>query len=268
VSDQPHGLPAEIDAGTAHPARIYDALLGGKDNFPADRRAADQILAAVPTAGAMARANRAFLQRAVRFLTREAGIRQFLDIGTGLPTSGTVHQVAQAITPHARVVYVDNDPVVLAHGRALLAGDRSVIVDGDVRHPDQILRHPDIGQSIDFARPVAVLLLAILHFVTDAQDPVGIVARLRDAMAPGGYLVLSHATADFSPDVATTAARAYERSSAPIVLRSRAEIQRLFQGFELVDPGLVQVAAWRPDEPPAQGQGEVWAYAGVGRKLP
>ena len=257
--------PRGIDPRTPNPARIYDALLGGKDHYPADRRAADEILAAVPTAGAMAHANRAFLQRAVRYLAQQ-GIRQFIDIGTGLPTQGNVHQAAQAIVPDARVVYVDNDPVVLAHGRALLAGDRTEIVEGDLRHPDQILRHPDVRRAIDFARPVAVLLLAILHFVTDEEDPDGIVAHLRDAMAPGSYLVLSHATVDFNPNAATKATRAYDRASVPIVLRSRAEIERLYQGFELIEPGLVQLAAWRPNRPPAQGQDEVWAYAGVGRK--
>jgi hypothetical protein len=260
--------PGGIDPSRPNPARVYDALLGGKDHYSVDRRAADEILAAVPTAGAMARANRAFLQRAVRFLAAEAGTRQFIDIGTGLPTQGNVHQVAQAIVPDACVLYIDNDPVVLAHGRALLAGDTTVIVDGDLRDPDQILRHPDVRRGIDFARPVAVLLLAILHFVTDEEDPSGIVAHLRDAMVPGSYLVLSHATADFNHDAATKAARAYDSASVPIVLRSRGEIDRLFQGFELVQPGLVQLAAWRPDESPAQWQEKVWAYAGVARKRP
>ena len=221
--------PGGIDPSRPNPARVYDALLGGKDHYSVDRRAADEILAAVPTAGTMARANRAFLQRAVRFLAAEAGIRQFIDIGTGLPTQGNVHQIAQASVPDARVIYVDNDPVELAHGRALLA---------------------------------------ILHFVTDEEDPSGIVAHLRDAMVPGSYLVMSHATADFNPEAATKAARAYDRASVPIVLRSRAEIDRLFQGLELVGPGLVQLAAWRPDESPTQGQEKVWAYAGAARKRP
>ncbi len=238
MSGHDPGLP-DIDTGTPHPARIYDCLLGGKDHFPADRKAAEQILAAVPQAGAMARANRAFLQRAVRFLAAEASIGQFLDLGSGLPTHGNVHQVARQIAPEAKVVYVDNDPIVHAHGNALLADEQTTILFADLREPD---------------------------FVRDREDPAGIVAQLRDAMAPGSYLVLSHATADFDPAAANTAARAYDRATAPLTLRRHAEVARLFDGLELVTPGLVQVAQWRPDPEQAATQGEVWAYGGVGCK--
>ncbi len=266
MTGQPSGLPAEIDTSTAHPARMYDYYLGGKDNYPADRRAAEQVLAAVPSAPAMARANRAFLHRAVRFLAAEAGIRQFVDIGTGLPTSPNVHQIAQAVTPNARVVYVDNDPIVHVHANALLAGEATSSILADLRQPDAILDHPTLRRRIDLTQPVALLLVAILHFLCDDEDPAGIVARLRDRLADGSYLVLSHATADFNPQAAAAAARAYDQAAAPMVLRSHAEIERLFDGFELVDPGLVQVSRWRPDDQRAAAKGEVWAYGGVGRR--
>ena len=238
MSGHDPGLP-DIDTGTPHPARIYDCLLGGKDHFPADRKAAEQILAAVPQAGAMARANRAFLQRAVRFLAAEASIGQFLDLGSGLPTHGNVHQVARQIAPEAKVVYVDNDPIVHAHGNALLADEQTTILFADLREPARIVDHPKVRRLLDLDQPVGVLLVAILHFVRDREDPAGIVAQLRDAMAPGSYLVLSHATADFDPAAANTAARAYDRATAPLTLRRHAEVARLFDGLELVTPGLV-----------------------------
>jgi hypothetical protein len=259
--------PAGIDTSTPNPARIYDALLGGKDNFPADHRAAEQVLAAVPSAPAMARANRAFLQRAVHYLAGEAGIRQFLDIGTGLPTQGNVHQVAQAVAADARVVYVDHDPVVHAHANALLADNTTTIaLLADLREPEAIIGHPEVRRLLDLAQPVAVLLVAILHFLKDAEDPAGIIARLRDRLADGSYLVISHATGDFDQQAAAAAARAYDRAAAPMVLRSHAEVERLFDGFELVDPGLVQVSRWRPDDRRAATKREVWAYGAVGRR--
>ncbi len=266
MTGQPPDLPAGIDTGTAHPARMYDYYLGGKDNYPADRRAAEQVLAAVPSAPAMARANRAFLRRAVRFLAAEAGMRQFVDIGTGLPTSPNVHQIAQAITPDAQVVYIDNDPIVHVHANALLAGEATSSVLADLRQPDAILDHPTLRRRIDLNQPVALLLVAILHFLRDDEDPAGIVARLREGLADGSYLVISHATADFDQQAATAAARAYDQAAAPMVLRSHAEIERLFDGFELIEPGLVQVSRWRPDDQRAAAKGEVWAYGGVGRR--
>jgi S-adenosyl methyltransferase len=258
--------PPQIDTTKAHPARIYDYFLGGKDNYPADREAAERVLAVVPSARQMARANRAFLQRAVRFLAGEAGIRQFLDVGTGIPTQGNVHEVAQQVTSDARVMYVDNDLIVHVHANALLAGDNTAAVLADLREPDAILGHPEVRKIIDFDQPVALLLVAILHFIEDEEDPAGIVACLRDAMAPGSYLAISHATGDFDLVAATTAAAAYDKAAAPMVLRSHAEVERLFNGFALVDPGLVQVSHWRPDRDQAAGHQEVWAYGGVGRK--
>ncbi len=260
-------LPAGIDASTPNPARIYDTLLDGKDNFPADRTAAHAILNVAPQARQGARENRAFLQRAVRFLAQEAGIRQFLDIGTGLPTQGNVHQVAQQVAPDARVAYVDHDPVVHVHANALLANHTTTIaVLADLRDPEVILGHSEVRRLLDLTRPVAVLLVAVLHFLRDEEDPAGIVARLREAMAPGSYLVISHATADFHPQAGAKVTKVYQQASAPLVLRSRSQIGRFFDGFDLVAPGLVEPASWRPDGegPPSPGAGGF--YSGVGRR--
>ncbi|HZD69125.1 MAG TPA: SAM-dependent methyltransferase [Actinomycetes bacterium] len=264
MTEQDQRLP-EINASTPHPARMYDYFLGGKDNFPADRKAAEAILTTAPEARDLARQNRAFLQRAVRFLAGEAGIRQFLDIGTGIPTQGNVHEIAHAVAPDARVVYVDIDPIVLTHGRALLASPNTTIVLGDLREPAAILADAEVRRMIDFDQPVAVLLVAILHFVRDEEGPAEIAARLRDAMAPGSYLTISHGTADFQPEheATTTVVRTYDRATSQLSLRSHAEIARFFDGFELVEPGLVPVSMWRPDSDIPEGQG---VYAGVGRK--
>jgi len=262
VTDQEPGFPG-IDASTPHPARIYDYFLGGKDNFPADREAAEMLLAVAPEARDLARQNRAFLGRVVRFLAVEAGIRQFIDIGTGIPTQGNVHEIAHATAPAARVVYVDNDPIVLVHSRALLAGVNTTIIEGDLRQPDAILNDPKLRRVIDFDQPVAVLLVAILHFIADAEDPAGIVARLRDGMAPGSYLAISHGTADFHPEATPTAARAYDRTTAQLSPRSHAEVERFFDGFELLEPGLVPISLWRPDGDIPEGKG---VYGGIGRK--
>ena len=263
MTDQHRGIPG-INPSVPHPARIYDYLLGGKDNFPVDREAGEQVIAAIPNVREMALENRRFLQRAVRFLAAEAGVRQFIDIGTGIPTQGNVHEVAQAVAPDARVVYVDNDPIVHVHADALLAGNSTAIVLGDLRDPNAILNHPKVLKVIDFDQPVAVLLVAVLHFITDEEDAAGIVARLRDAMAPGSYLVLSHFSQDFDPEAAKKAQKVYERAAAPSVPRSRAEVERLFDGFELLEPKVVQIPSWRPDS--SHDPVDVWAYAGVGRK--
>jgi hypothetical protein len=261
------GWTAGINTDVAHPARMYDYYLGGKDNFPADREAAEQALAAAPAVREMARQNRAFLQRVVRFLAGEAGIRQFLDIGTGLPTQGNVHEIAQATMPDARVVYVDNDPIVVVHSDALLAGHNTTAIQADLREPDAILDHPEVREVIDFDQPVAVLLVAVLHFIGDAEDPAGLVARLRDAMAVGSYLAISHGSSDLprpEPKMAANVVRAYQRTSTPVVLRSHAQIERFFDGFELVGPGLLQIQHWRPDGPVPNVPGGI--YGGVGRK--
>jgi S-adenosyl methyltransferase len=256
--------PPSFDTGVANPARMYDYFLGGDANFPADREAADQLFAVVPETRIGARENRAFLQRAVRFLTGEVGIRQFLDIGTGLPTQGNVHEIAQSIAPEARVVYVDNDPIVHAHASALLAGSHSIAVLADLREPEAILSHPRVREVLDPDRPLALLLVAVLHFIRDEEDPLGIVAWLRDAMAPGSFVVCSHATADLYPQqVGAKVMGAYDRATAPLVLRSLEDIARFFDGFEVVEPGLVQLSRWRPDGELQSGRG---LFGGVGRR--
>jgi hypothetical protein len=256
-----------LDTDVANPARVYDYLLGGKDNFAADREVAAATLKIAPDATERVRENRLFLQRAVRMLAAEAGIRQFLDIGAGLPTQGNVHEAAQRAASGTRVVYVDNDPIVLTHGRALLAGDgSSTVVQADVREPDAVLRHPEVGAFLDLTEPVALLLVSILHFVTDAEDPEAIVARYRDALPSGSYLVLSHLVGDINPK-AHDIAKLYDNATARMVLRSRERIERFFDGFELVDPGVVAVPFWRPDGPPPAAEPErLVIWGGVGRK--
>jgi len=249
---------------------MYDCFLGGKDNFEADRVTADRILALVPQLRQSVVENRRFIGRVVRFLAAEAGIDQFLDIGAGLPTRDPVHQVAQKIDPGARVVYVDYDPVVVTHGSALLAvPDRSVMVRADLRRPGELLAHPGVRGFLDLGRPVAVMLIAIMHFVPDSDDPHGIVAALRDGLAPGSYLAMVHLSGDFvEQNAAAEAVAIYEHASARLRPRSRAEILRFFDGVELVPPGLVPKHEWRPD---GGGQGyrtSNVSWGGVGRKNP
>jgi hypothetical protein len=230
-------VPSAVSASIPNVARVYDYMLGGKDNFPADREAAEQILVAFPEAREGVRQNRAFLRRVVEHLARDVGIRQFLDIGTGLPTQQNVHQVAHAVAPDARVVYVDNDPIVCVHGRVLLADtDTVAMVEADLRQPEQILTDPATLRQIDFSQPVALLLVAILHFISDEDDPFGAVARLRDALAPGSYLVISHMLdAEQRRDDADQLRRVYSRASTGVVPRTREQIMRFFEGFELID---------------------------------
>ncbi|GAA1019852.1 hypothetical protein Aple_061460 [Acrocarpospora pleiomorpha] len=257
-----------IDPSVPTAAGMYDYYLGGKDNSAADRRAANKVLAAAPEVILMARENRGFIQRAVRFLARDAGIRQFLDIGSGLPTQGNVHEIAQAEAPDARVVYVDNDPKVLAHSRALKTTESKTtsVITADLRDPDAILNHPDTRAQIDFDQPMAILLVAVLHFIDDETDPYAIVAHLRDAMAPGSYLVINHATADARPDNAGGARDVYKNTKYPATHRSRDQIERFFDGVHLIDPGLVFVSEWRPDTKTDITPEEVWILGGVGRK--
>jgi S-adenosyl methyltransferase len=224
-----------------------------------------------PEARANAVANRAFLRRAVRFLV-QAGIRQFLDIGTGIPSAGNVHEVAGELAPDSRVVYVDNDPIVHVHANALLTGSGATsIVLADLRDPEAILAHPKVRAMIDFTEPVAVLLVAILHFITDAENPAAIVATLRDALPPASFLALSHATADFHPPGAIGPAVAvYRNATAPFVPRPLGQVSGFFGGFDLVEPGLVQAPRWRPDgrRPGPRNLAKIAIYAGVGRKAP
>ncbi|MEU5593047.1 SAM-dependent methyltransferase [Streptomyces sp. NPDC020298] len=254
----------EIDTSRPHPARIYDYLLGGKDNYDVDREAGDALAVAAPEVRIGVRANRAFMRRAVRYVVG-SGVRQILDIGTGLPTSPNVHEIAQEAAPDVRVAYVDNDPIVSAHGNALLSrsGTTSIVL-GDLRDPRAVVDHPDVRQVIDFDEPVALLLVAVLHFLTDAEKPEQIVATLRDALPAGSFLVLSHATGDFADRSGAQAV--YNNATATLNLRSRAEVERFFDGFDLLEPGLAQVPFWRPDTPPPPRSGEIGFYGGVARK--
>jgi hypothetical protein len=257
--------PAGIDTTVATTARMYDYWLGGQDHFAADRVAALKVSEAAPEARLMALEQRGFLRRAVRYLAGEAGIAQFLDIGTGLPTQGNVHQVAQAARAGARVVYVDNDPMVLAHSRVLKTGGSTVVIEADLRQPRAILEHADTRRLIDFSQPLAVLLTGVLHFISDADNPAAIIAVLRDAVVPGSYLVMSHVISDFFPQTAARAAVHYKQVTPGATLRRREQFLRWFTGLELVEPGLVQVPYWRPDELPSDA-GKVWLAGGVGRK--
>jgi hypothetical protein len=263
-------LPQDINTDVAHPARVYDYWLGGKDNFPADRALAEHIMEAIPTMRTMAAANRAFLSRAVRYLAEEAGIRQFLDIGTGIPTSPNVHEVAQAVAPDCRVVYVDNELIVLAHARALLtsqeAGETSFI-GADLRQPKSILDHPTLTSTLDLSQPVAVMLVAVLMYFrdTDNPNPFEMVATLLDAMPSGSYLAITHPTADFNAEAMGGAVAAAERSGVTLVPRNQAETEEFFAGLEVVDPGVTPVLSWRPDEPPDDPR-SAYYWAGIARK--
>ena len=254
-----------------HAARMYDYYLGGKDNFPADRAAAAKVVQLLPDATTGSRANRRFLGRAVRFAARQ-GISQFLDIGIGLPTSDNTHEVAQAAAPGARVVYVDNDPVVLAHARAKLRSTgegRIAYVDGDFRDPASILDSPQTSALLDLTRPVALLLVALLHFIPDDEDPAALLATYKAALPPGSALIVTHGTGDLmAPEVATAVTRAYERAGLGIVSRTHAEVRGLFDGLDLVDPGVVPIHEWRPDsdEDRALTRAQVPGYAGVALK--
>jgi SAM-dependent methyltransferase len=241
-------IPEGLDTSKPNVARVYDYLLGGKDNFAADRAAAQRLVSLAPAVQRSAIENRRFLRRAVRFVA-EAGVDQFLDIGAGLPTQGAVHEIVHEVSPRARVAYVDYDPVVVLHGNVLLTEPGlSVVVQADVRRPAELLRHPVIRQHLDFSRPVAVILVAVLHFVSDEDDPAGIVTAFRDALAPGSYLVLSHVSNDNLADksVAGHVKKLYENSSEQVTARGAGEIARFFDGFDLLEPGLVPTVEWRP----------------------
>ncbi|EMF01259.1 SAM-dependent methyltransferase [Streptomyces mobaraensis] len=258
----------EIDTSRPHPARMYDYYLGGWDNYEVDRAAAERFIEVIPDIRPGARANRDFLLRAVRKVV-ESGVRQIIDIGTGIPTSPNTHEVAQEADPDVRVVYVDNDPIVATHAGAKLTnnGNASFLL-ADVREPERILAHPELRRMIDFDQPVALLLVAILHFIPDEEDPAGIVAALAEALPEGSCLVLSHGTTDFHSEAARAAADAYKNATASVTLRTYADIVPFFDGFELLDPGVVQVPLWHPDgEPPTPAElARVGFYGGVGVK--
>jgi SAM-dependent methyltransferase len=257
-----------IDTDAPNVARIYDYLLGGKDNFAADREAARRLIEAIPDAAEIARDNRSFLGRVVRYLVIEGGIRQFLDLGAGLPTQANVHELAQGVAPEARVVYVDNDPVVASHGRALLAADGKVgMVHGDLRDPAGILRHPDVADLLDLTQPVAVLCTSTLHFVADEAEPHAVIAAYRDHVAPGSYLAITHGTREEHPEgEGEAAARVYRQASSQLHIRPLPEVLGFFDGFELVEPGLAWITEWRP-EPGTTPVGRQHSLrGGVGRK--
>ncbi|WP_433423619.1 SAM-dependent methyltransferase [Microtetraspora malaysiensis] len=257
-------LPA-VSTTTPNVARMYDYYLGGKDNYAVDRERAEQMIATVPLVRETARANRAFLGRAVRFLADEAGIDQFLDIGAGLPTQNNVHQVAERVNPASRVMYVDNDSMVLTHARALLATNaRTGVIQGDVRNPVHIVRHPEVRGLLDLSRPVAVMLVSLMHFIRDEDNPYDLVASLMAAVPSGSCLVLSHV--EHQPEYEDAVAASYARASAPVVARPVEEIGRFFDGMDLVYPGLVNVRQWRPDEEVSPVDPDVPFFGAIGIK--
>ena len=270
TDDWPEAVPdaeviARLDTGVAHIARVYDYCLGGKDNFAADRVAAEEFVKVMPGILPAVREARAFLVRVVRFLAIEAGIRQFLDIGTGLPTANNTHETAQWAAPDSRVVYVDNDPLVLAHARALLASSpqgKTAYLDADLRDPGAIL--DQAAQTLDFTRPVAVMLVGVLHCIPDDGDPWGIVKRIMDAVPPGSYLVVGHPASDVQvAEAAQATAGLNTRLAAPVTFRPRDQVARFLDGLELLEPGVVPYSLWRPDGDPAP---PVAAWCAVARK--
>jgi SAM-dependent methyltransferase len=270
---QGHGAETSVedkllrfDTTKPNQARVYDYFLDGKDNYAADRAAAEAWLKINPGAGASARANRAFLGRVVRFLAADAGVRQFLDVGSGLPASGNTHEVAQAIAPETRVSYVDRDPVVLTHARALLNSRETgavQYVDADLRDPAAILGQA--SQFLDFTRPVALTLLFVLHVIADADDPHALVAELIDALPAGSYLAISHLASDILAPEALDGLNGIRAAREPLAVRSHDQVLRFFDGTDLVDPGVVQLEKWRP-EPDADELASTWSWCAVGRK--
>ena len=266
--DRPAWAPEDVEIDRPSAARIYDYLLGGSHNFAIDREAAHRAMQVRSDLAVQAQANRAFLYRAVRYLVA-AGVRQFIDIGSGVPTVGNVHEVAQRADPRARVAYVDIDPVAVAHSRAILTGNpQATVVQEDLRNPRAILEHPEVAELLDLDQPVGLLLIAILHAIPDTDDPFGVVGQLRDALAPGSHLAISHGTIDSMPEAGQQMIQVSIRAGYPLALRSRAEVERFFTGFGLVEPGLVWAPLWRPEHPDDVDDAPERAsnYVGVGRK--
>ncbi|MFI6076881.1 SAM-dependent methyltransferase [Actinoplanes sp. NPDC051343] len=256
-----------LDTTRPHVARMYDYYLGGKDNFEVDRAAVVAVEAAMPEVRQLAFENRAFLRRAVAYMTA-AGIRQFIDIGAGLPTAGNTHEVAQALTPGARVVYVDNDPIVLSHGRALLATNvDTTVVTADLRDPADVIGRDEVRKLIDFDQPVGVLLIAMTHFLRDDERDE-VMGELRKSLVPGSHLATTHVTRDrHSAEAVEGVEAVYRKTPTPIFFRTHDEIARFFDGFDLVEPGLVTVDEWRPDPADPAPEATRWLYGGVGRRL-
>jgi hypothetical protein len=267
-------VPPGVDPNVPAPARLYDYYLGGTSNYQVDRDAAEEVRKLIPELTDAAWANRGFHQRAARWLA-ERGIDQFIDIGSGLPTVGNTHEVVQLVDPDARVAYVDNDPIVLAHSAELLGkADRTRVILADLRDPDVLLGHPELRSLIDFSRPVGLMMTWVMHFVAPASDPWGLVARYVEAVASGSYLVLSHVTDEKTPPRAVAAAvDLYSRASENLYFRSHAEVERFFAGLELVSPcpntpaAVVHAGEWGADDPElADSDGSRWSYVGVGRR--
>ncbi|MEN8651837.1 SAM-dependent methyltransferase [Streptomyces sp. 21So2-11] len=268
--ERPAWAPQGIDISVPSVSRIYDYYLGGSHNFEVDREAARRAMEFMPGLPKIMQANRAFMRRAVRFAA-DQGITQFLDIGSGIPTFGNVHEVAQAASPEAKVAYVDHDSVAVAHSEAVLAGnDRAVIAAADLRKPQEILDNPEITRLLDLDRPVALLLVAVLHFIEDADEPHAAVATLREALAPGSIVILTHASFEGIPlteERAGGTVEVYKDIKNPLVMRPREAVSRFFDGFEMVEPGLVSMPHWRPEAPVAQEDPFAFSgFAGVGRK--
>jgi hypothetical protein len=261
------GAPPGVNINVPHSARMYDYWLGGKDNFAVDRAVADAIIQAIPGMRYMAGENRKFVHRAARDLVG-LGIRQFLDVGTGIPTSPNLHEVAQRLAPESRVVYVDNDPIVLVHARALMISSeqgRSEYIAADIRDARSILDDKVLRDTFDFDKPIGLTLIAILMLLADADDPWALVAELRDEMPSGSCLAITHPTADFAPDEVDRAVEAATGARMTLVARDREAVQRLFGDWEMLEPGLVPVSSWRPDEP-VENPEAAYYWAGVARK--
>jgi SAM-dependent methyltransferase len=260
----------DLKTDVPHPARVYDFLLGGKDNFPADREAAGEITRPWPSLPKSMRANRDFLVRLAHYLAAEQGIRQFLDIGTGLPTSPNLHEVVQAVAPESRVAYVDNDPIVLAHARALLTGTpegKTTYIDADLRDPEAILASTNLHDTLDFDRPVALTIIAVLHFVVDDNEAADIIARLMRPLAPGSILAISTATHESNPEEVRAGIAAYAAQGMPAKARTKAEVEALFAGLELLEPGVTLINHWHPTPgQPVEEDRNVQMYGGAGRK--
>ncbi|SNT11132.1 S-adenosyl methyltransferase [Asanoa hainanensis] len=261
--------PPGIDVTMPHSARMYDWWIGGKDNFAADRAMGAAFVEAIPSIRTMARANRAFMHRVVRYLSAQAGVHQFLDIGTGIPTRPNVHEIAEEGGAETRVVYLDNDPIVLAHARALqVSGEhgRTAYIDADVREPEKILAHPELRDTLDLDQPVGLLLIAILMLLEDSDDPYGVVRTLLDALPSGSYVAISHPGQDFDPEAMAAVVGAATRGGITLVPRERDQVSRFFSGWDLVEPGVVPVLSWRPEGPPPEDPRAAYYWAGLARK--
>ncbi|MGH3646487.1 MAG: SAM-dependent methyltransferase [Micromonosporaceae bacterium] len=265
--ERPSWAPGDIDLDRPSVARVYDYYLGGSHNFAVDRELGQRVVETFPLLPMILQENRAFLRRAVRFCV-ESGVKQLLDIGSGIPTVGNVHEVAQRADSGATVVYADIDPVAVAHSRAILEADElTSVIQADVRRPEELLAHPELRSMLDFGQPVAVLLVSLLHFFTDDDEVRQILATLRASLAPGSMLAISHASGDYLPQNGREAAEHYARAGMPMRFRSKAEIEELFDGFELVEPGVALFSLWRPDSPDdiAEDPEKLSGYAAVGR---